>query len=103
MKLTLDFSASFNGPDGNSVQPPMTQAALLSNLLSQTNKGDPVKMWGWACALAKASKLEDLDCADVDTLEKFIREYPGGTNALSVAQLLETITNAKLEYLKKPE
>lgn len=93
--MKLDFNKPFLSANGVPLEPPATQSALLSNALAGSNKGDPVKLWTWACALEKEGVL-DLDAADLDTLEKFIREYPGGTNALSVAQLLKTISDARV-------
>lgn len=60
---------------------------ILATLMMQSNKGNPVKMYGWAQCLFSGKEI-DIDKGDKKVLEDFIRDSETVTN-LAKAQILE--------------
>lgn len=86
----LDFNQTLKGLDGsealNEKGETLTVGKLLAAQLASANKGDALKLFGWAQKLHAGDAL-DLDKSDESTLKEFIK----GSESLTVlakAQML---------------
>lgn len=87
----MDFNVSLKGLDGQEVLDekgqPVKVGKLLASQLAFANKGDALKMFGWAQKLYAGEPL-NLDKSDAQTLKTFI-ESSDSLTVLSKAQMLE--------------
>lgn len=85
----IDFSGDILDVSGAKLG---DMSETLAVTLQQSNKGNPVKVWGWAMKIYK-DKFITVDDADLDFLKNFIEESANLFN-VSKAQILERISNA---------
>lgn len=86
----LDFNQTLKGLDGQPVKDEkdqeITLGKMLANQLAFSNKGDALKVFGWAQKIYAGEPLE-LDKSDESALKSLIKENEQLTNAAK-AQLL---------------
>lgn len=85
--MKLNFDKKFKDLSGKEVTSQGTLGQFLANALSGENKGDPIKIYGWALKLY-AGETIDLDKSDQAKLKAIIESSESMT-VMAKAQLLE--------------
>ena len=91
-KINLDFPLkTLSGQDITGT----TAGQVLANAISQSNKGQAIKLWDWALKAHNGQMLE-LDKADTDLLKSIV-ESNEVLSILSKAQILNAIKSAEVD------
>lgn len=82
-KLAVDI-------DLKTIEPKTSLGRVLANQLASSTTGDPLKFWDWAVVLAKERPEIELDAADWQVIQEFVKTSPGMNN-LAKGQILREL------------